>query len=128
MRWRIEKSFDEIKNKLYEQKALVKSNESKMMQAKFIELAYNLAKLLNQKIEDEEEIIDTKNKEKKEQRNRELLELSGQLETRVPSIRIEYQKASQMSVKFYRWLRVQIFKPTSWSESLAQLRHIYACF
>jgi hypothetical protein len=52
MRWRIEKSFDEIKNKLYEQKAWAKSNESKMMQAKFIELAYNLAKLLNQKIEE----------------------------------------------------------------------------
>jgi hypothetical protein len=128
MRWRIEKSFDELKNKLYEQKAWSKSNEAKTMQAAFSTLAYNLAKLLNEKIEREEEIRDDRNEKKKEQRKEELLEISATLKTEIPSLRIEYQKASQLSVKFYRWLRVYIFKPSSWSESMAKLRHIYACF
>lgn len=128
MRWRIEKSFDELKNKLYEQKAWAKSNEAKTMQAAFTILAYNLAKLLNEKIECEEEIKDERNEQKKEKRTEELLEKSVTLKTQIPSLRIEYQKSSQLSVKFYRWLRVYIFKASSWSESMAKLRHIYTCF
>ena len=128
MRWRIEKTFDELKNKLYEQKAWAKSNEAKKMQAAFTVLAYNLAKLLNQKIENEEEIIDITNKKKQGSRSNALLEQSKNLNTQVPSLRRDYQKASQLSVKYYRWLRNHLFKSTSWSESLAKLRHIYACF
>ena len=46
LRWRIEKSFDEVKNKLHETKAWAMSFDAKRMQAAFIALAYNLSQLL----------------------------------------------------------------------------------
>ena len=51
MRWRIEKSFDELKNKLYETKAWAMSYTARKMQAAFIVLAYNLAQLMSDEIE-----------------------------------------------------------------------------
>lgn len=128
MRWRIEKSFDELKNKLYEQKAWAKSNEAKTIQATFSTLAYNLAKLLSGKIEDSESIIDEVNEKKKRARLDELLDKSKELKTQVPLLRIQNQKSSQLSVKFYRWLRVYIFKPSPWSDAILKLKQIYACF
>jgi len=47
MRWRIEKSFDELKNKLYETKAWAMSTTAKKTQAAFIVLTYNLSQLLS---------------------------------------------------------------------------------
>jgi hypothetical protein len=128
MRWRIEKSFDELKNKLYEQKAWAKSNEAKEMQALFSTLAYNLAKLLNAKIENEDGIKDSKNERKKQIRLNNLLDKSIELGTHVPSLRKEFQKASQLSVKFYRWLRVYMLDPSSWRVSLSQLEMVYSNF
>jgi len=51
MRWRIEKCFDEIKNKIYETKAWAMTYDAKRMQAAFIITAYNLAQLLHVEIE-----------------------------------------------------------------------------
>ncbi|MEJ6579138.1 MAG: hypothetical protein QNL68_04995, partial [Akkermansiaceae bacterium] len=47
LRWRIEKSFDEIKNKLHETKAWAMSFDAKRMQAAFIALGrLNLINLI----------------------------------------------------------------------------------
>jgi hypothetical protein len=128
MRWRVEKSFDELKNKLHEQKAWAKSSEAKTMQAHFCTLAYNLAKLLNEKIEKEEGIRDEVNIKKRKERLDDLLETAARKKTVVPRLRIEYQKASQLSVKFYRWLRVYLLDPSSWRHSLKELKLLYEHF
>ncbi len=75
MRWRIEKSFDEIENKLYEIKAWAASLNAKKMQATFIVLAYNLAQLLNREIEvqlPEDEPHNKGNEKKKSKRMKTL--------------------------------------------------------
>ncbi len=128
MRWRIEKSFDGLKNKLYEQKAWAKSNTAKTMQAEFTILAYNLAKLLNAKIESDGDIKDERNIEKRENRLTKLKQKAQSYHCEVPSIRKRDLVPSQLSVKFYRWLRVHSYKDSSWRESLRQLKRIYACF
>jgi hypothetical protein len=91
-------------------------------------LAYNLAKLLNAKIENEDGIKDSKNERKKQIRLNNLLDKSIELGTHVPSLRKELQKASQLSVKFYRWLRVYMLDPSSWRVSLSQLEMVYSNF
>jgi len=62
MRWRVEKSFDEIKNKLHETKAWAMSLEAKRMQATFIILAYNLSQLLHAQTSQDQMNDDPKNK------------------------------------------------------------------
>ena len=47
---------------------------------------------------------------------------------KLPLLRLIYQRASQLSVKFYRWLRRQIYDPASWEDSQARLRLTYAKF
>ncbi len=53
LRWDIEKIFDQVKNKLLEQKAWAKSATAKIQQAHFIALAHNLMVLLNHQIQTE---------------------------------------------------------------------------
>jgi len=126
MRWRIEKSFDELKNKLYERKAWATSDTAKTMQGLFIVLAYNLAKLLHARIQRDHHIEDTITARKRQQRCDELeasLEKQGR---RLPSLRRALQTPSQLGVKYYRWLRLALYQATCWEESLDQLRALYA--
>jgi transposase len=51
MRWQIEKSFDEFKNKLHETKAWASSNNAKQIQAHLIYLTENLLLLLRHSLE-----------------------------------------------------------------------------
>jgi len=132
MRWRIEKSFDEIKNKLYETKAWAMSANAKKMQAAFIVLAYNLAQLLHQDADDKQGDDEPKSsppsrgsESKQEQRlqslREEVLKRGGQL----PLLREIYRRPSQLGVKFYRWLRSHLYDPSPWS--LAQQRLTLVC-
>ena len=76
LRWDIEKIFDQVKNKLLEQKAWAKSATAKTQQAHFITLAHNLMVLLNHQIETEEGIADEKSQRKRKQtRTRKLEQL-----------------------------------------------------
>lgn len=127
MRWKIEKSFDEIKNKLYEQKAWAKSLVAKKMQAGFNVLAYNLARLMSQDIE-ELGIKDEVNIKKRERRIEELNKQVTKEKRGLPSLRIKLKEATQLSVKFYRWLRVTIYKTYTWHRSTEQLRLLYSQF
>lgn len=135
MRWRIEKSFDEIKNKLHETKAWAMSPTAKRMQAVFIVLAYNLAHRLHEMAQPEEddrsdppEHLDKANHDKREKRLAELTVRTNARGDGMPLLRKIYQRPSQLSVKFYRWLRKHIYDQASWREAQARLRLIYAHF
>jgi hypothetical protein len=131
MRWRIEKSFDEIKNKIYETKAWAMSDNAKQMQALFIITAYNLAQLLNNGInrqDGQSKPQDGASYEKRKRRS-ELLGEKLNLESReLPLLRQVYVRASQLSVMFYRWLRSHLYDPASWEEAQQRLRRIYSHF
>ncbi len=131
MRWRIEKSFDELKNKFYEIKAWAASLNAKKMQATFIVLAYNLVQLLNREMEvqlPEGEPQHQSNEKKKAKRMEALekkLEARGDI---LPKLRIIYQETSQLSLIFYRWLRKHLHDPAPWTTAQSRLTTLYANF
>ena len=128
MRWRIEKVFDEIKNKLGETKAWAKSENAKKMQAHFITLAYNLGQLLHADLMENEALADPINQKKRRNRLEKLKERLATENRTLPLLRITLQKATQLSVKFYRWLRHEIQHPSPWHLSVARLKHLYDDF
>jgi hypothetical protein len=107
MRWRIEKSFDELKNKLYETKAWAMSTNAKRMQAAFIITAYNLAQLLHAGMEEQNDHAEPQDQASYKKRHERLEALSKEVNNRagqLPLLRQIYRKVSQLSVKYYRWL------------------------
>ncbi len=131
MRWRIEKSFDEIKNKLYEIKAWAASLNAKKMQATFIVLGYNLAQLLNREIEVQLPEGEPQNKGNEKKKAKRMKALEKKLEARgdvLPKLREIYQEASQLSVIFYRWLRKHLHDPASWATAQSRLTTLYTNF
>jgi hypothetical protein len=133
LRWRIEKSFDEIKNKLHETKAWAMSFDAKRMQAAFIALAYNLSQLLHEKVEEDQAHDDPDNPhrdgasdKKRGKRLEELKYKVGNRGDQLPLLRQVHRKASQLSVKFYRWLESHLHDPSPWRVALGRLNLIYA--
>jgi hypothetical protein len=43
-----------------------------------------------------------------------------------PPLRLLPYRATQLSVKFYRWLSLQIYDPSPWRPALGRLQIIYA--
>ena len=120
LRWDIEKIFDQIKNKLLEQKAWAKSATAKIQQANFVTIAHNLMVLLKHQIETQEGIVDEKNKRKREQiRAQEIKKLKGQ--TINPMV-INWNRATQRCLQFIRWLRHCLDNQTPWSQAMELLR------
>jgi len=131
MRWRIEKSFDEIKNKLHETKAWAMSANAKAMQAAFIVLAYNLAQLLHAKLEQEHDEHggggphDPANQRQRLRRASQLSAIVVERKGQLPLLREVFQKPSQLGIKFYRWLRHHFLDPAPWPAAQARLRLLY---
>jgi len=129
VRWRIEKSFDELKNKPYETKAWDKSLNAKKMQAAFIVLAYNLSQLLNREIEGntpDGKPQDKANGKKIVKRFDELEKKGNARGDSLPQLRKIFQESSQLSVKFYRWLRKHLHDPAPWEHARSRLATLYA--
>lgn len=126
MRWDIEKSFDQAKNKFDEKKSWASSATAKAMQAHFLCLAHNLALLQEHKLEREEgitNVAETMRKIRRLEEDRQTvlgkgLELPPALQT--------LQRFTQRSVKFIRWLRMFLFLPAPWERMLTVLRRLYA--
>jgi len=128
MRWNIEKVFDEIKNKLLEAKAWGKTPTARKMQAAFIALTYNLSQLLSEEITQEHGLVDSVNKKKRASRLKKLSEFVTEHDRVLPLLRRTLQRASQLSVKFYRWLRSAVHDPGPWDQSVARLKALYDLF
>lgn len=126
LRWEIEKTFDELKNKLGETKAWASSANAKAMQANFVCLAHNLMILCESDIErvhgvrNEAELERRANRlDKEEQR----LRRDNQV---MPVLVRTLQRLTQRSVKFVRWLRVQLFTQPHHEPNIDALRQLYA--
>lgn len=126
-RWDIEKTFDEVKNKLGEKKAWATSDTAKSMQAQFICIAYNLT--LN--LESQAKHCGIENKKENTRRKKRLqsnLPKNKQARNRLPAYLRRPKKATQRPLKFIRWLRNNLFVNTSWTCAITRLRTIYAVF
>jgi len=122
MRWDIEKSFDEVKNKLGEQKAWASSDTAKEVQAQFICMTLNLVALLAHKIEVEEGITNTAEAKRRAERTQAALEAEIRAGLPPEPAWQRVQAPSQHSVKLFRWIATRMWSPVLWSTACAALR------
>lgn len=118
--------FDVFKNKLEEKKSWATSETAKIMQTTFICLAHNLALLLSNHIEKKNGVAyeyDKKRKEKKLIQKQEKLKRIG---LSFPSTWSLCLRTSQLSIKFYRWLRAHFRLNVSWDDAIGKLRALYS--
>ncbi|MBN1470592.1 MAG: transposase [Syntrophaceae bacterium] len=126
-RWDIEKIFDQIKNKLAENKAWATSETAKKMQAQFVCIAHNLMLIMEGFIEKEGVRNDIENSRRNKRLEKALAGSKISIE-KLPAFLKQPKRATQRSVKFIRWLRNHLHTNASWKESLGPLKRIYAVF
>ena len=128
MRWDIEKIFDVFKNKLFETKAWGSAPIAREMQALFITLTHNLLDRFEESISTEEKLDDPTHAKRMKARLEAAKEKAAKFGKRLPKLYEDWQRIKQIGVTFIRWFRAQIFKSTSWAQSLALLRQTYDTF
>lgn len=124
-RWDIEKSFDEIKNKLGEQKAWGSSATAKSMQAQFICLTLNLLHLLEHELKEKEGIVNEAEDKRRQKRlgmMREGLKKAGAV---LPKALEMVQRSTQHSVKFIRWVASRLWRNDPWKLACVALAALY---
>ncbi len=126
LRWEIEKTFDELKNKLGETKAWASSANAKAMQAQFLCMAHNLMIRCETELE---RIHAVRNEAELARRAKRLDKDEKRLaleKAELPFLARAFQRLTVRSVKFIRWLRVQLFARPRHEPDIAALRLLYA--
>jgi len=104
IRWRIEKVFDVLKNKLHEKKAWAKSENSKEMQAHITAFTYNFIIFVEQFIKDEcDTEIKVETKREKALNVREILAKKNNRS--VPKCEYNFKHMFQVTQQFVRCVR-----------------------
>jgi hypothetical protein len=125
-RWRIEKVFDGLKNKLNEKKSWSAALTGKAAQAEFLCLTHNLLRRMEEVLDREEGVINQPDRQRRTQRlaaQKSVTEQAGRL---WPSTWATLEKPVQYSVKLIRWLRSSIQSGLAWTPALPRLRALYA--
>ncbi len=125
-RWEVEKVFDQIKNKLGEQKAWATSLEAKSAQAQFIALTHNLLLLYEQTLEARHGISNQAEDLRRQQRTQAAERACKKEGTPLSSLVVGAQRATQRSVKFLRWLRQSLRDQATEAAAALRLRQLYA--
>lgn len=125
MRWNIEKSFDEVKNKLGEKKAWATSATAKSMQGQFICLTVNLLHLLEHDLGGEgiHNMPETKRRARRLDQAKAQAAREG---TVLPEALSLVRQMTQHSVKLIRWVAVQLWLDHPWKQACAALAALYA--
>jgi len=126
MRWEIEKSFDEFKNKLQETKAWASSENAKCMQAHLICLAENLLLLLRHHLEVHENVRNEAEIKRRQERLDQAVAHVARNGGSVPLPLLKLQHLTQNSVKFIRWVATLLYLRVPWNRAVSQLRASYA--
>lgn len=126
MRWDIEKAFDDFKNKLGELKAWASSSTAKTMQAHFLCITHNLMVLHEQELLEEHQLTNTAENLRRAKRLEQEMTEASKRGKQLPTLYLLLTRATQISVKFIRWLRVHLLKPTSLPKAHAHLRRLYS--
>jgi hypothetical protein len=125
MRWEIEKSFDEVKNKLGEKKAWATSATAKSMQAQFICLSVNLLQLLEDEL-DKQGIRNVPEEQRRAARLKQAVEVAAKAKAVLPKTLQLMQQITQHSVKLIRWVAAQLWNSIPWPQACAVLIALYA--
>lgn len=126
MRWDIEKTFDELKNKFAQKKAWATSATAKNQQAAFICLAFNLLLLLQHQLAHQPEL---RNKPEDERRARRLEKLKFKARKAgavLPRTLLLTQRCTQIGVKLIRWVAAHLWKTLSLQAASVALATLYA--
>ena len=126
MRWDIEKVFDDFKNKLGEQKAWASTSTAKTMQAQFLCITHNLLALHEEYLKKEHALANVPENERRQKRLQKEMDRARKAGKQLPSLYISLSRATQIAVKFIRWLRIHLFRSTPWKLAEANLRGCYA--
>jgi hypothetical protein len=125
MRWNIEKSFDEVKNKLGEKKAWATSATAKSMQAQFICLSVNLLHLIEHEL-GQAGIHNVPEEKRRAQRLDQAKKQAASQNNVLPKTMIMMQQLTQHSVKLIRWVAAQLWLNVPWKQACAALMALYA--
>lgn len=127
-RWDIEKTFDETKTKLEEKQSWASSKNAKKMHATFICLTHNLMLLLENHLHKIEGMKDEVERRKKVTREKKRQEGTGFRKKLLPSfINCFFQRASQRTFRFIRWLRDGLSRRAPYQQSLRELADVWGC-
>ena len=125
MRWDIEKSFDEVKNKLGEKKAWASNATAKSMQAQFICLSVNLLRLLEHDLS-QEGIVNEPEVKRRAARLEVAQKQAASQNTVLPKMLVMMQHMTQHSVKLIPWVAAQLWLNVPWKAACAALAILYA--
>ena len=127
-RWDIEKVFDETKTKLEEKQSWASSKNAKKMHALFLCLTHNLMLLMETELKLQEGMCDTV-EDRKQITRAKTNKMGDKFRRSQPAsfINTFFQRASQRTVRFIRWLRYHINKRASYDESLEDLKRVWEC-
>ena len=126
LRWEIEKTFDELKNKLGETKAWASSPNAKAMQAHFLCMAHHLMICCEAQLEREHGVRNEAELARRAQRLEKEEKRLAKQRLVMPMLVRALQRLTVRSVKFIRWLRVQLFAQPHHGPDIAALRQLYA--
>ena len=126
MRWDIEKSFDEFKNKLGQKKAWATSATAKSMQAQFMCLSANLLHLFEHQLAATESITNVAEEARRAKRLEKAHAVAEDHNTVLPKALARVQNLTQHSLKLIRWLGVQLWLDIPWKQACAALMVLYA--
>jgi hypothetical protein len=125
-RWEAEKVFDELKNKLGQQKAWGTSLVAKETQAHMIALTHNLLLCYEQDLEQRHGVTNRAEDQRRNQRLESVQQSCASLSLPVCSLVLVARRATQRSVKFIRWLRQAIRDRLAEAVAVARLQTLYA--
>ena len=126
LRWEIEKTFDELKNKLGETKAWASPATAKTMQAHFLCLAHHLMLVCEAALERAHGVRNEAELARRASRLAAEQERLAKIHAVLPLLVRRFQRLTVRSVKFIRWLRVQLFIRPHHEPDIAALRLLFA--
>lgn len=125
-RWEAEKVFDELKNKLGQQKAWGSSLVAKETQAQMIAITHNLLLCYEQDLEQRHGVTNTAEDQRRSRRLDSVQQSCAALSLPISSLVLVARRATQRSVKFIRWLRQALRDRLAEAVAVARLQALYA--
>jgi hypothetical protein len=125
-RWEIEKVFDDLKNKLSEQRSWSSDLVGKRSQGQLIALTYNLIRISEEHLETQYQITNQAEQVRRAKRKEELCCKARKRGQFVSSVRLRALWATQRSVKLIRWIRGSLRSGIAVADALPHLRRDYS--
>ena len=125
-RWEVEKVYDEIKNKLGEQKAWATSLVAKEAQALFVAITHNLLLRYEHTLETQHGVTNAAEDQRRAQRTETMARQCAAAGQRLSALVVQARRATQRSVKFVRWLRQSLRDQAAEARAVPRLMALYA--